>query len=57
MGSTPLNKPVSGMVPGQGGYMMVAQDGGIFSFGSVAFHGSLGANPPSSPVISVALQP
>jgi len=57
MGGTPLNKPVSGMVPGNGGYMMVAQDGGIFSFGNVAFHGSLGANPPSSPVISVALQP
>jgi len=57
MGGTPLNKPISSMVPGQGGYMMVAQDGGIFSFGSVAFHGSLGANPPASPVVSVALQP
>jgi hypothetical protein len=57
MGSTPLNKPISGMVPGPGGYMMVGQDGGIFSFGSVAFHGSLGGNPPASPVISVALQP
>ena len=57
MGGTPLNKPVSGMVPGNAGYMMVAEDGGIFSFGNVAFHGSLGANPPSSPVVSVALQP
>ncbi len=57
MGGTKLNKPVSGMVPGEGGYMMVGQDGGIFSFGNVAFHGSLGANPPASPVISVALQP
>jgi len=37
--------------------MMVAQDGGIFSFGDVAFHGSLGSNPPSKPVICVALQP
>jgi hypothetical protein len=57
MGSTSLNKPISGMVPGPGGYMMVGQDGGIFSFGSVAFHGSLGGNPPASPVVSVALQP
>jgi len=57
MGGTPLNKPISGMVPGDGGYMMVAQDGGIFSFGNVAFHGSLGANPPASPVVNVALQP
>ena len=57
MGATPLNKPISGMVPGKGGYMMVAQDGGIFSFGNVAFHGSLGAAPPASAVVSVALQP
>ena len=56
-GNLTLNKPISGMVPGRGGYMMVAQDGGIFSFGNVAFHGSLGANPPSSPIVSVALQP
>jgi hypothetical protein len=57
MGGTALNKPISGMVPGPGGYTMVAEDGGVFSFGSVAFHGSLGASPPASPVIGVALQP
>jgi hypothetical protein len=56
-GHIALNKPISGMVPGKGGYMMVGQDGGIFSFGQVPFHGSLGANPPASPVVSVALQP
>lgn len=55
MGATPLNKPISGMVPGPDGYMMVAQDGGIFSFGNVSFHGSLGATPPSSPITAVAL--
>jgi hypothetical protein len=55
MGAVHLNKPISGMVPGDGGYMMVAQDGGIFSFGNVSYHGSLGANPPASPVVSVAL--
>ncbi len=57
MGSTRLNKPISGMVPGRDGYLMVAEDGGIFAFGDVAFHGSLGANPPASPVVSAALLP
>ena len=57
LGATPLNKPVSGMVPGQAGYLMVAEDGGIFAFGDVAFHGSLGANPPASPVVAVAAIP
>jgi hypothetical protein len=43
------------MVPGPNGYMMVAEDGGIFSFGDVQFHGSLGNNPPSSPITAVSL--
>jgi Fibronectin type III domain len=55
MGGTALNKPVTGMVPGRNGYLMVGQDGGTFAFGDVAFHGSLGSNPPASPVVSVAL--
>jgi hypothetical protein len=55
MGSTRLNKPIRGMVPGRDGYLMVAEDGGIFAFGDVAFHGSLGARPPASPVVSAAL--
>jgi hypothetical protein len=32
---------------------MVAADGGIFSFGA-PFFGSLGASPPSTPVIAMA---
>jgi hypothetical protein len=32
---------------------MVAEDGGIFTFSSEAFAGSLGASPPASPVVSV----
>jgi hypothetical protein len=35
---------------------MVAEDGGIFAFGNVPFHGSLGANPPAFPVVAVALK-
>ena len=57
MGATKLNRPVSGMVPGGAGYLMVAEDGGIFAFGTVAFHGSLGAKPPESSVVAVALTP
>ena len=57
MGATKLNKPISGIVPGDAGYLMVGEDGGIFAFGTVAFHGSLGANPPASPVVAVALSP
>jgi hypothetical protein len=55
-GNLKLNKPISGMVasPTGGGYLMVASDGGIFSFGDVPFYGSLGANPPASPVVAVA---
>ncbi len=55
MGATKLNRPVAGMVPGSNGYMMVGEDGGIFSFGEVAFLGSLGATPPSSPIRAVSL--
>ena len=54
MGGTRLNKPVSAMVGQPGGYLMVGEDGGIFAFGTVAFKGSLGANPPASRVVSVA---
>ena len=54
MGDQHLNRPVTGMVGGLGGYLMVAEDGGIFTFGSSPFRGSLGANPPSHPITSVA---
>jgi hypothetical protein len=42
MGGQPLNKPVVGMSAGpNGGYWLVATDGGIFSFGE-PFYGSTG---------------
>ncbi|HSH23302.1 MAG: hypothetical protein M3Q48_16745 [Actinomycetota bacterium] len=55
MGGTTLNKPVTGMVGFREGYLMVAEDGGIFSFGGAPFKGSLGANPPSSPIVSASI--
>ncbi|TMK52507.1 MAG: hypothetical protein E6G66_03850 [Actinobacteria bacterium] len=54
MGARKLNKPVTGMVRFGDGYLMVGEDGGIFNFSSGAFAGSLGANPPARPVVSVA---
>jgi hypothetical protein len=36
------------------GYLMVGEDGGIFNFSDQDFVGSLGANPPDRPVVSVA---
>ena len=56
MGAVRLNEPVSGIVasPTGAGYLMVATDGGVFTFGDVPFHGSLGANPPLYPVVSIA---
>jgi hypothetical protein len=54
MGATLLNKPVTGMVRFADGYLMVGEDGGIFDFSSKPFLGSLGANPPARPIVSVA---
>jgi hypothetical protein len=36
------------------GYLMVGEDGGIFTFSTQPFAGSLGANPPALPIVSVA---
>jgi ribosomal protein L24E len=54
LGNVRLNKPVTGMVPYGNGYLMVGEDGGIFNFSNRAFLGSLGARPPSRPIVSVA---
>ena len=48
---------VTGMVAfGQGGYLMVGEDGGIFTFGTADFFGSLGATPPANRIASVAVK-
>jgi len=54
MGAVRLNKPVVGMIHYGDGYLMVGADGGIFTFSHQAFVGSLGYNPPASPIVSVA---
>ena len=54
-----LYKPIVGMAagPNGGGYWLVASDGGIFSFGDAAFHGSLGAMTLNKPIVGMAAGP
>ncbi|MCA1842034.1 MAG: hypothetical protein LC792_02365 [Actinobacteria bacterium] len=54
MGGKALNKPVTGMVRYADGYLMVAEDGGIFNFSGAKFAGSLGGRSPARPIVSVA---
>lgn len=58
-GGTKLNSPISGAAvhPGGRGYWMVAQDGGVFSFGDAGFHGSMGGKPLNKPITGMAASP
>jgi hypothetical protein len=58
-GAMHLNQPVRGIIasPTGHGYLMVAQDGGIFTFGDVPFHGSHGGSPPPSPIVGATVEP
>jgi hypothetical protein len=40
--------------PSGNGYWEVAADGGIFSFGDAAFHGSMGGIPLNQPIVGMA---
>jgi hypothetical protein len=55
MRGVPLNRPIAGMVSFGVGYLMVGSDGGIFNFSNQPYFGSLGGNPPASPIVSVAV--
>ena len=48
--------PVVGgaVAPSGHGYWLVASDGGIFTYGSARFHGSMGATHINQPVFSMA---
>ena len=58
-GSIALNRPIVGMAatPDGGGYWLVASDGGVFSFGDAAFHGSTGNIHLNRPVVGMASSP
>jgi ribosomal protein L24E len=59
MAGTPLNAPVLDSIttPTGNGYYMVAADGGIFTFGDAAFHGSTGDIRLNQPVQSLVPDP
>jgi hypothetical protein len=43
--------------PSGQGYWEVASDGGIFSFGGAAFHGSMGGTPLNKPIVGMVATP
>jgi hypothetical protein len=55
----PLNKPIVGMTPtaDANGYWLVASDGGIFTYGDAAFHGSTGSLVLNKPVVGMTTSP
>jgi ribosomal protein L24E len=57
--SAALNAPIVAMAatPSGGGYWLLGQDGGIFSYGSAAFYGSTGAIHLNQPVVGLAPTP
>ena len=58
-GDRPSTQPIVGMAatPSGNGYWEVAADGGIFSFGDAAFHGSMGGIPLNQPIVGMAATP
>jgi hypothetical protein len=54
-----LNAPIVDMAPTPNGdgYWLVASDGGIFSFGDAAFHGSMGGKKLNAPIVGMAPTP
>ncbi len=50
-------KPMPNAVPLQGGYRLVASDGGIFSFGNAKFFGSMGGKRLVKPIVDIAATP
>ena len=54
----PLQKPiVGGAADPDGGYWLVASDGGIFTYGNAPFWGSTGGMPLNKPVVGMAPTP
>jgi hypothetical protein len=54
-----LNAPIVGIAgrPAGGGYWLAASDGGIFSYGSAGFYGSLGGMQLNAPIVGIAATP
>jgi hypothetical protein len=54
MGGVRLNRPVVGIVRYGTGYLLVANDGGIFNFSTRTFFGSTANNPIPPDIVSAA---
>src|SRR5260221_8082886 len=56
MGGRHLNQPVVSIAATRSrkGYWLVANDGGIFTFGDARFLGSMGGTPLNQPVVGIA---
>lgn len=54
-----LSQPVVEIMatPSGNGYWLVAEDGGVFSFGDAPFYGSMGGHSLNAPVVGAALHP
>ena len=57
MGGRRMNAPVVGLVRYGDGYLMVGADGGVFTFSTLPFRGSLGSAPPARAVVAIASLP
>jgi len=59
MAGSVLNKPVAGIAanPDGEGYWLAAADGGVFSFGTAPFEGSMGGQRLEAPVVGIAANP
>ncbi len=57
LGATVLNAPIVGMAATTDGrgYLLVASDGGVFTFGDAVFHGSMGGQHLNQPIVGMAL--
>ena len=57
LGATVLNAPIVGMAATTDGkgYLLVASDGGVFTFGDAVFHGSMGGQHLNQPIVGIAL--
>jgi hypothetical protein len=53
------NQPITGLArtASNGGYWLVARDGGLFAFGDARFHGSMGGQRLNQPVVGMAPTP
>lgn len=53
-GVVAVNRPPVAVLPHPNGYWVITDDGGVFTFGDVPFHGSLGGMTLNAPIVDAA---